>query len=115
MPLSLYRDRGAVYAPGFWWNTRAKKNAERRGGGVRPLGFDDGDLFQQERSADLVALDDGLKDLAALDARQVTVVELHFFGGLKYEEIADYLNVGRSTVIRDIRMAQSWLRDYVAK
>lgn len=39
--------------------------------------------------------------------------ELHFFGGLTFDEIADFLKIGRSTVFRDIRMAQSWLENYV--
>ena len=57
----------------------------------------------------------GLNELAKFDERQAKIVELHFFGGLGYEEIAAFLKIGRSTVTRDIRMAQIWLRNYVSK
>ncbi|MCX6620913.1 MAG: sigma-70 family RNA polymerase sigma factor [Acidobacteria bacterium] len=92
-----------------------KKNAGRRGAGAHPVDIDDVALFAPERSGDLVALDDGLNELAGFDARQARIVELHFFGGLTYEEIAGFLNIGRSTVIRDLRMAQVWLKNYMAR
>jgi RNA polymerase sigma-70 factor (ECF subfamily) len=79
------------------------------------VALDDAGLFTPERSADLVALDNGMQELARLDPRQALVVELRFFGGLTYEEIAAFLGIGRSTVIRDLRMAQVWLKDYVAR
>jgi RNA polymerase sigma factor (TIGR02999 family) len=90
-----------------------RKNAGKRGSGVMPASIEDANIFEPERSADLVALDDGLKELAGFDDRQAQIVELHFFGGLTYEEIAEYLKIGRSTVIRDLRMAQVWLKKYV--
>jgi RNA polymerase sigma factor (TIGR02999 family) len=92
-----------------------RKNAGKRGGGAHPAVLDDAAIFAPERSGDLVALDDGLNELARLDERQARIVEMHFFGGLTYEEIAEFLNIGRSTVIRDLRMAQVWLRNYMAK
>jgi RNA polymerase sigma factor (TIGR02999 family) len=91
-----------------------KKNAARRGAGAHPVAIDDVAIFAPERSGDLVALDDGLNELARFDERQARIVELHFFGGLTYEEIAAFLNIGRSTVIRDLRMAQVWLKNYIA-
>ena len=75
----------------------------------------DATVFVPERSSDLIALNDGLEDLANLDARQAQVVELHYFGGLTLEEIAEFLGIGRSTVIRELRMAHSWLRNYFEK
>ena len=65
------------------------------------------------RSPDVVALDDGLKALATCNGRQVQVVELHYFGGMTFDEIAQALRLGRSTVIRDLRLAQLWLKHYV--
>ena len=56
-----------------------------------------------------------MNELARLDERQARVVELHFFGGLTYEEIAECLGIGRSTVIRELRMAQIWLKNYIQK
>jgi RNA polymerase sigma factor (TIGR02999 family) len=92
-----------------------KRNALKRGGGARPVDLEDHTIFARERSADLIAVDDGLKDLAGLDARQAQIIELHFFGGLTYEEIAAHFGIGRSTVIRDLKMAQAWLKEYLSK
>src|SRR5262245_56966874 len=92
-----------------------RKNAARRGAGAQSVGLDDAAIFAPERSAELVALDEGLKELARLDERQARIVELHFFGGLTFDEIASFLNLGRNTVIRDLRMAQVWLKGYLNK
>ena len=61
------------------------------------------------RGTDLVAVDDALNALAALDPRQSQVVELRFFGGLKDNEIAEVLRVSHGTVRRDWRLARAWL------
>jgi RNA polymerase sigma factor (TIGR02999 family) len=90
-----------------------RKGARKRGDGAAPVGLEDAALFTPERSSDLIALDDGLTELARFDARQAQIVELHFFGGMTYEEIAAYLKIGRTTVVRDIRMAQYWLKNYL--
>jgi RNA polymerase sigma factor (TIGR02999 family) len=58
---------------------------------------------------DLVALDDALKTLEGLNARQSRVVELRFFGGLSLDEAAHVLNVSVGTVRRDWSLAQAWL------
>ena len=58
---------------------------------------------------DVVALDQALESLGALDARKVQVVELKFFAGLRVEETAAVLNVSPDTVARDWRMARTWL------
>ena len=63
----------------------------------------------QERSADLIALDEALDALAALSPRQSKIVELKFFGGLTNEETAEVLKVSPDTVRRDWRLAQAWL------
>ncbi|MQA29711.1 MAG: RNA polymerase subunit sigma-70, partial [Luteitalea sp.] len=60
-------------------------------------------------AVDLVALDDALKTLEGLNARQSRVVELRFFGGLNLEEAAHVLNVSVGTVRRDWSLAQAWL------
>jgi RNA polymerase sigma factor (TIGR02999 family) len=59
--------------------------------------------------ADLVALDDALKSLAALDPRKGQIVELRFFGGLTVEETAEALQVSARTVMREWSLAQAWL------
>jgi RNA polymerase sigma factor (TIGR02999 family) len=58
---------------------------------------------------DVIALDDALKALEALDPRQSRVVELRFFGGLSLEETADALHVSVATVRRDWSLARAWL------
>jgi RNA polymerase sigma-70 factor (ECF subfamily) len=92
-----------------------RKNANKRGSGARAVDLDDAGLFTEERSSDLLTLDDGLKELTAFDGRQAQIVELHFFGGMTFEELAEFLQVSRSTVVRELRMAQAWLRNYAAK
>ena len=63
-----------------------------------------------EDCAELVALDDALSALAAMDPRKSQVVELRFFGGLSVEETAEVLKVSVETVMRDWRLAKVWLR-----
>jgi RNA polymerase sigma factor (TIGR02999 family) len=60
---------------------------------------------------DLIALEDALERLAALDERKAKVVELRFFGGLSVEEVAEVLGVSRATVEREWSFARAWLFD----
>jgi RNA polymerase sigma factor (TIGR02999 family) len=92
-----------------------KKHAGRRGAGAEPVDLEDAMMFAPERSKEMIALDDGLTELARMDERQARIVELHFFGGMTYDEVAEFLQIGRMTVARDLRMAQIWLRDYIGK
>ena len=92
-----------------------KKHAGKRGAGAHAVALDDVQLFTPERSSDLVALDDALKELARLHERQARVIELRYFGGMTGEEIAEVMNVAHRTIVRDLRIAQIWLRDYLAK
>jgi RNA polymerase sigma factor (TIGR02999 family) len=64
---------------------------------------------QLSPSIDLVALDDALKTLEGLNARQSRVIELRFFGGLNLDEVAHVLDVSVGTVRRDWSLAQAWL------
>jgi RNA polymerase sigma factor (TIGR02999 family) len=61
------------------------------------------------RSSELVALDDALTALQALDERKSRVVELRYFGGLTNEEMAEVLKISTETVKRDWRFARTWL------
>jgi RNA polymerase sigma factor (TIGR02999 family) len=81
----------------------------KRGGNVQRVSLNEALLVSHESSTDLVALDDALKALAALDARQSQVVELRFFGGLSVEETAEVLQVSEGTVRRDWSLAKAWL------
>jgi RNA polymerase sigma factor (TIGR02999 family) len=62
-----------------------------------------------DRAAELCALDDALNTMSQMDPRRAQVVELRFFGGLSVEETAEVLNVSPQTVMRDWRIARTWL------
>lgn len=81
----------------------------KRGGGARQVSLDQALMLPTEPEADLVALDDALTSLAAIDARKCQVVELRFYGGLSVEETAEVLKVSEGTVARDWRVAKLWL------
>ncbi len=85
-----------------------RRRGQKRGDGAAPLSLNEGLLVSGERP-DLVALDDALKALAAIDARKSRVVELRFFGGLTMEEAAEVLKVSPATVMRDWKLAKVWL------
>jgi RNA polymerase sigma factor (sigma-70 family) len=74
------------------------------------LELDEALVVGEERGRDLVALDDALMALTAQDTRKGQVVELRFFGGLSVEETAEVLKVSKETVMRDWKLARSWLR-----
>jgi len=85
-----------------------RRTAEKRGGRDRPVTFDEG-LVAGDRPEDLVALDEALEALAAMDERKARAVELHYFGGMSQKEVAAALGVHENTVARDLRLAQAWL------
>ena len=81
----------------------------KRGGVQQNVTLDEGMLAAAARSIDVLALDQALTRLAAIDERQARVVELRFFGGLSVEETAVALHVSAVTVMRDWRLAKLWL------
>ena len=87
---------------------RARGN-QKRGGGVRKVTLDEALVVAPERSLDLIAVDQALQRLGALDMRKGQVVELRFFGGLTLEETAEVLGVSTDTVKRDWRVAKLFL------
>ena len=86
------------------------KQAEKRGGGLVRVTFDEAVFVGSDRAAELVRLDDALERLTALDTRKSRVVELRFFGGLGLEETAEALGVSTKTVMRDWDFAKAWLQ-----
>jgi len=82
---------------------------QKRGGGASLLSLDEALVVPTEPGNDLVALDDALTALAAVDSRKSQVVEMRFFGGLSLDETAETLHVSRDTVKRDWNMAKLWL------
>jgi RNA polymerase sigma-70 factor (ECF subfamily) len=81
----------------------------KRGGAVPHIPLEEAPSVSDEADVNLIALDDALKTLAAVDERKSKVVELKFFGGLSVEETAEVLRVSSDTVIRDWRLAKLWL------
>ena len=81
----------------------------KRGGAAPRIALQDAPSVCSEPDVNLVALDDALKTLSAIDGRKSKVVELKFFGGLDVEETAEVLGVSSDTVIRDWRLAKMWL------
>ncbi len=86
------------------------RQAEKRGGGISAIPLQFAGDRAAEKPADLIALDDALKDLAARDPRKARVLELRYFGGLSVEEIAETLSISVATVGREVRFATAWLR-----
>lgn len=91
------------------------RNSLKRGGGAQQVTFDEGAIVSHERVAEIVALDDTLRALAAFDERKSRIVELRFFGGLSIEETADALQVSPGTVMRDWTLAKAWLQREMSK
>jgi RNA polymerase sigma factor (TIGR02999 family) len=84
-------------------------NAGKRGSDFQKLSLDENIDVSGERAADIVALDDALRELAVIDEQKSRIVELRFFGGLSVEETAEVLGVSAPTVKRQWRMAKAWL------
>ena len=93
---------------------RARASA-KRGGGVEHVGHSEAVNLDEivesspQRSAQWLALDEALNDLAAVDPRKAHVIELRFFGGLSVEETAEVLKISPQSVMRDWRLARAWL------
>jgi len=81
----------------------------KRGGDAPTISLEEGLIVTSARGADVVALDDALRTLAAMDPRRSRVVELRFFGGLSAEEAAEVLKVSPETVMHDWTLAKVWL------
>lgn len=81
----------------------------KRGGAIWKVSLDEAAAATVGQAAELLALDEALRELAAIDPRRSRVVELRFFGGLNNSEIAEVLKIAPNTVIRDWNMARAWL------
>ena len=87
----------------------ARRRNVKRGAGIRHISLDETAIVQGGEDPDLVALDDAMNALAAIDPRKVQVVEMRFFGGLSVEETAEVLKISEVTVKRDWKAARIWL------
>jgi RNA polymerase sigma factor (TIGR02999 family) len=87
-----------------------KRNSAKRGGSLIQVPLDEVENLVQQQAANVVAVDEALQRLEAIDARQSQIVELRFFGGLSIDETASLLKVSPGTVMRDWTFARAWLK-----
>ena len=95
-------------------HARARK-AAKRGGIQHQVTLNEALASAENNSVDVLALHEALEKLAKLDERQARVVELHFFGGMTFAEIAHVLDASDRTVKRDWEMARAWLKLHMSK
>lgn len=91
------------------------RKAEKRGGGAPVVTLEDDSAGTNANIDEVIAIDEALTKLAALDERQAQVVELRFFGGLTLEDVAKTLDVSLASVNRDWRMARAYLSGILAE
>jgi RNA polymerase sigma-70 factor, ECF subfamily len=85
------------------------RNRLKRGAGAERVNLDEAMVISESPDVDLVELDRALDELAAVDPQKSQIVELRFFGGLTFDEVAEALKISPTTVRRDLRIAQAWL------
>ena len=95
-------------------HARARR-AQKRGGGDVQISLDDAHAAAAPDTVDVLALDDALALLAAMDARKARLVELRYFAGMSIPEAAAALGVSQATVIREWAVARMWLRRELAR
>jgi RNA polymerase sigma factor (TIGR02999 family) len=91
------------------------RNRGKRGGKAQRVNLDEIDSAGSGDAVTILEIDEGLDRLASQDARMAQIVELHYFGGLTYEEAAQTLSISPATVHRELRMAKAWLQNALAK
>lgn len=91
-----------------------KHRFQKRGAGATHVPLDEVIIGHRPRAGELVALDDALTALAAIDPRKVQIVELRFFGGLTVEETAEVMKLSPITIKREWRSAKAWLQTEIA-
>ena len=87
-----------------------RHRAGKRGAGVANVSLDDALVPAQVENSELVALDEALDKLAEFDERKARIVEMRYFGGCTVEETALALGIAGITVMREMRLAEAWLR-----
>lgn len=92
-----------------------ERRAAKRQGKDYALSLSQADRFSRQMDVNLLALDDALKDLAAIKPQHSRIVELRFFGGLTIEETATVLGISHATVEREWSFARAWLRREVSR
>ena len=89
------------------------RQSEKRGGEYVKLSLDEAYHLSDEKQAEIIALDDALNQLAAMDEQKAKIVEMRYFAGMSNEEIAAALGIGTATVTRAWRTARAWLQTQI--
>lgn len=92
-----------------------RRNRQKRGRGRNRTAFADSLTVSRESPDDVIAVNELLQDLQALNPRQAEIVELHFFGGMTAVEVSEHLGVSKSAVDREWRLARAWLRSELSE
>jgi len=92
-----------------------RHTAKKRGGSLCKVSLNDATTASPLKDVDVVAVDDALKTLAKIDARQSRVVELRFFAGLSLQEISEAMEIAPATVQRDWTAARAWLHREISR
>ena len=87
---------------------------KKRGGHQQPVTLDDALHASDSAPAAMLRLDEALQGLGALEPRLARSVELFYFGGMNYDEIAQVTDRSKATVNRDLQLARAWLRRELA-
>jgi|SRR5580658_4279134 RNA polymerase sigma-70 factor (ECF subfamily) len=90
-------------------SARARQSG-KRGGPLPPISLDAAPELGSSKDRELVALDDAMNELARMDPRKVSVIDLRFFGGLSVEETAEVVKISPQSVMRDWKLAKAWLQ-----
>jgi len=83
---------------------------DKRGGDAQHIALSDAPPLPDDKAAEIVALDEALRELEKQDASKSRIVELRYFGGYTVEEVAEILGVPKTTIEREWRMARAWLQ-----
>ncbi len=84
-------------------------NSIRKGGGVQRISLDQSPPVTVDSNVDMLELDDAMHKLAEVEPRYAQIIELRFFGGMRFGEIAELLDVSQRTIEREWRTARAWL------
>lgn len=95
-------------------HARARKSGKRGGDRAR-VTLGEGSAAVDAPAFDLLALNEALDRLGALDGRKARIVELHFFGGMTYAETSAALGISEATVDRDLRLGKAWLAEQLGE
>ncbi|HEY1985524.1 MAG TPA: ECF-type sigma factor [Terracidiphilus sp.] len=119
-PDSIWKDRSrilglAAHAMRHILVDHARAHAAgKRGAGAVQVTLDEGSARSSENAIDILAVDEALTRLAEFDPRQARILELHFFSGLTFDEIAIEIGVSARTIKRDWTMARAWMHQQLA-